>query len=179
MQQRPVSAADVREENYARARFDEGIKFGIRQLAKHRAPDEKSRFRHEIGVAGEFAASGYWGVPVNKELYDDFDGDPGWDLLVEKRGESIRVEVKSVYRGQVELRPNESELETADYFVLTQVSPSLDVVEIVGGIRADELARVGEELPYDSTVRAQPRHLEILEPRIILPEDIRKAQLSE
>jgi hypothetical protein len=174
-----MSAADVRDENYARARFDEGIKFGIREIAKHRAPNDKSRFRHEIGVAGEFAVSGYWGVPVNKEFYEDFDGDAGWDLSVEKRGESIRIEVKSIHRGDLELRVKKSELETADYFVLCQVSPSLDVVEIVGGIRADEVAQVGEELPYDSTVRAQPRHLEILEPRIIFPEDIRKAQLSE
>jgi hypothetical protein len=176
---RLVSAADVRSENYPRARFDEGVKFGIRELAKHRAPNNKSQFRHEIGVAGEFAVSGYWGVAVNKEFYDDFNGDAGWDLSIEKRGETIRIEVKSVHTGELELRATKSELETADYFILCQVSPSLDVVEIVGGIHADELAQVGEESPYDSTVRAKPRHLEILEPRIILPDDIREAQRSD
>lgn len=176
---RPVSAADVRPGDYPRARFDEGIKDNIRNLAEKRAPDKGSQLRHEVGIAGEYAVSGYCRIPVNKESYGDFSGDPGWDLSMEKRGEHIRIEVKSVHNGNLKLRVSQSELETADYFVLCDVSPALDVVDIVGGIRANDLAQVGRGSPYDSTIRADPIDLEILVPRTVLPDDIREAQQSE
>lgn len=169
------SAADVKEVDYLRAILDGSIAWTVKEQGRRRAPNTESVWRHQMGLAGEIAVGSMLGVRANWETYDDYVGDDGYDL--DYRGHA--VEVKSVSRqGKLELRVPRDQLQRADYFVLTRVTHPLHMVEIIGWIRARELACLGERSPYDELVRVGPRCLNQFDTGRgpISPEQIRTVQ---
>ena len=92
-----VSAADIGPTGYTRVYFDEHIGDMIEVLGKERAPDRCSQWNHTVGVAGEVAVGAWQGVPIDRRILPDYEGDDGFDLLVPDRyrDRPQRIEVKA------------------------------------------------------------------------------------
>lgn len=169
------SAADVRECDLVRAITDGSIAWTIKYQGEKRAPNQRSVWRHQLGLAGEIAAGTAMGVRVNWDIYDGYNGDDGYDFMHD-RG---RVEIKAVPRGgELELRVGKAKLAEADYFVLTRVSESFGMIELIGWLRNYEVAAFGEESPYDDLIRVKPKCLHHFDTGRgpISPEQIRAVQ---
>jgi len=165
-------ATSVPPGEYPRARFDEGLGYTVKETGRQRAPTPDSRWRHEVGFAGELAVSGLLGVPVNKEIHNNYEGDDGYDLKY--RGS--RIEVKTVSTGNEELSVHESKLPQADYFVLCRTVDPRHEVEVIGSITRPRFRTHGTQHPRDSEIKIQSRFLAPLPPIFINPRRIRDAQ---
>lgn len=166
-----VSAADVNEGNYPRARFDADIAWAIEEVAKRRSPTLGSTWQHQVGFASEIATAAYFEVNANWEIYPDYVGDEGYDLLV---GED-RVEVKAVTAQQdLELRVPESKVDCADYFVLSRCPNPRALAQLVGWISRQKLEHLGHR--FDGDLRVGAECLSVFEPIFIPPERIRSTQ---
>jgi len=166
-----VSAADINEANYVRARFDESIAWTITETARRRAPTSESVWSHQVGFAAELAASSYFGSAANWDIYPDYEGDDGYDFKI---GES-RIEVKAVTKqDDSELRVSEDKIDNADYFVLAQTTNPKELVELIGWISRPALEQFGNR--FDGDVRVDSQYLSPLEPLWLPPERIRSAQ---
>jgi len=150
-----IAAADVCQEEYPRAFFDGVISHTINEYGRRRAPTKESVFNHQIGLSGEIAVASCLGVRANWDIYEGYEGDDGYDF--ECRGN--RVEVKSVtYENDPELRVARDQVDTADHFVLTRVTP-MRMVEIIGYAERDQVRKRGDTSPYDNKLRLTPRLL--------------------
>lgn len=130
-----VSAADAGPQSYTRVHFDDAIARCVRHHAHERAPTSGSRFRHLVGMAGEAAAAAALGVPANRELLPDYDGDDGHDLTVPVPGmeRPARVEVRTTTdHERPERRVGAAEVDDADYYVLCRTDAPGSYVELVG-----------------------------------------------
>ena len=175
----PLSSARNSSVNRPRAWFDSGLEFAIKEEAKLREPGDGSVWRHIVGLSGEFALSGYFQEPINREIYDDFEGDDGYDIVASiAHGEKARIEAKTVYRSDLELIVNKDKIQQADYFVLCQTDNQLAMTEIVGYIDRARLKEFGERYPGDSNIRLNPAYLDTFQPIHISPEQIRDAQVN-
>ena len=141
-----VSAADVSEGNYARARFNDDIAWTIRRTAQQRAPTPRSVWTHQVGFASELATSAYFGVSADWTIYGDFMGDDGYDLIVDD----------------------------ADRFVLTQCTNPRELVKLIGWISREKLRELGHR--FDGCLCIEPDNLWIFEPVFLPPERIRATQ---
>jgi len=166
-----VSAADVSEGNYARARFDDDIAWTIKRTAQQRAPTPKSVWTHQVGFASELATSAYFGVSADWTIYGDFMGDDGYDLIVD----DARVEVKSVTKeDDLVLRVPEDKVDDADRFVLTQCTNPKELVKLIGWITREKLKELSHR--FDGCLSIEPDNLWIFEPVFLPPERIRVTQ---
>jgi hypothetical protein len=173
-----TSARDFNRGNYPRARFDDGLAFAIKELARQRAPNEQSRLDHEAGIAGELGFSGYQQCAFNKTIYPGYQGDDGYDSVTEIGGCSYKVEIKTAFHGSTELRVSEEKVCQADYFVLCRTSSPREMVELIGYVNQDQLKMRGERYPDDNRLRVGTEDLETFEPLFIPPDRIRDAQVS-
>lgn len=166
-----VSAADVDEANYPRARFDDSIAWTIRETACDRAPTHESIWRHQVGFAGELTAAAYFGANVNWSIYPDYEGDDGYDFTVGTAG----VEVKSVTKhDNPVLQVPIDRVDDADYFVLAQCSNPRELVQLIGYISRPALQDFGHR--FDGDYRVTAEYLEPFEPLFLPPERIRASQ---
>ena len=170
-------AATIVPGNRPRAWFDDGIAFAIEEEARRRAPTTDSRFRHKVGFAGELATSAYLRGPVNRTIYDDFEGDDGYDVMCTVDGCRRRVEVKTVHSGELELVVDEDGLEAADYFVLCRTTNPTSMVELVGWADRGMVIEFGECYPGDGKVRVTPDSLGSFDAVHLSPDRIRNAQV--
>lgn len=167
-----VSAADVNESNYPRARFDDGIAWSIQETARQRAPTSESVWSHQVGFAGELAASAYFEVSADWTIHPDYVGDDGYDFEVQGN----KVEVKTVTkREDLELRVPASKADEADYVILAQCSHPQELVQLIGWISSPRLQAVGHR--FDSDLRVGAGQLYPLEPIFLPPERIRDTQM--
>jgi hypothetical protein len=126
-----VSADDVEEANYPRARFDGDLAWIIKETARKRAPTEESIWRHRVGFAGELTAAAYFNVEADWSNEPDYSGDDGFDITVG----DFRVEVKTVTdEDDWQLKVPVDRMETADHFVLARCTNPSELVKLVGGI---------------------------------------------
>ena len=170
-------AATISPGNRPRAWFDDGLAFAIKEEGRRRAPTTDSRFNHEVGFAGELATSAYLQGPVNRRIYDDYEGDEGWDVRCIVNGEEYRVETKTVCDGTLELSVQLDKIDDADYFVLCQTNDPRSMVEIVGWASRSMLCTLGERYPGDEKLRLTPSELCTFEPVHLSPDRIRNAQV--
>jgi hypothetical protein len=173
-----TSARDFNRGNYPRARFDDGLAFAVKELARQRAPNEQSRLDHEAGIAGELGFSGYQQCAFNKTIYPGYQGDDGHDLVAEIGGRSYEIEVKTAFYGSTELRVPEEQVCHADYFVLCRTSSPREMVELIGYVNRDQLKMRSKCYSGDDCLRVGPEDLETFEPLFISPDRIREAQVS-
>lgn len=171
----PLIPAVVDRANRPRAWFDEDLAWHIKDVGKRRAPTEASAQRHKAGVAGELATAGYLQSPINREIYEDYEGDDGYDFKADLNGRKRRVETKTVYQSDLELKVEKSKISSADYFVLATTEDPETMAELLGYTRRTGLVAHGEEYPDSSKVHLQPCYLECFEPLRISPERIRRA----
>lgn len=166
-----VSAADVNEANYPRARFDESIAWTIKETARQRAPTRESVWNHQVGFAGEVTSSAYFGVKADWDIHPDYVGDDGFDLDVGGK----RIETKTVTRrDELELRVPTENVDSADYFVLAQCSHPQELVQLIGWISRPRLLYSGHR--FDGDIRVGTEHLLPFEPLFLPPERIRATQ---
>lgn len=166
-----VSAADVDEANYPRARFDDGIALTIRETARQRAPTRRSVWRHRVGFAGELTAAAYFGVDVNLQIFDDYDGDDGYDLI----HNGAKVEVKTVIReDDWELKVPVEKVDTADAYVLAKCSNPSELAQLIGWTPRKQLLTFGHR--FDERIRVGPEYLLPFEPIFLPPDQIRASQ---
>lgn len=171
-------ARDVPAGEYPRARFDEGLGFAIKEEARRRAPDESSKWNHKLGFAAELAVSGLLQTPVNREIYPDYEGDDGFDLVYESHGDRYRVEVKCSSKGGVELNVNSDKIDSADYFVLCRTLSPRREVEIIGYISCNQLKALGHSFPDSNEVKIPQRLLQPFPPIFVSPDRIRDSQVQ-
>lgn len=165
-----VSAADVNEANYVRARFDDNLAWIVRDMGRCRAPNEDSIWRHTVGYAGEIATAAYLGVRPNQTITAEYVGDEGYDLMY--RGN--RVEVKTVTKEEdLQLRIPKEKIDKADYFVLARCSHPSELVELIGYTNRDMIKRYGDEHPTGD-IQLGLRHLHTFEPVFLPPDRIRE-----
>jgi len=157
---------------------DDGLSFALRQEARLRASTDEDIFNHLIGIAGEYAVSGFYGVPVNREIYSDYEGDDGYDLELYHDGERRRIEVKTVYEGKEELVVQKDRIDDADYFVLCRTINPTTMVELIGRTTRPRLKEFGERYPKKNTIHLDSRYLESFPATEISPDKVRKAQVS-
>ncbi len=163
--------ADWNRANWARMRIDDGLNFAIKETARRRAPTSASKWRHRKGFAVELAVASYFGVEANWEIYDDYVGDDGYDFVFEHK----RIEAKATSdRQDMELRVEKSKLDDADYFVLGYCSRPDEVAQLIGYISRPALEEHGYQL--DGEIRVELEYLYPLEPRVLLPEQVRDIQ---
>ena len=166
-----VSAADVNEGNYPRARFDKSLAWTIKEVARDRAPTRESIWRHRVAFASEVATSAYFGVKANWEIYPDFVGDSGFDFQIN----DTRIEVKTVTsRDDLELRISQNKIESADYFVLTQCTNPDELVQLIGYVSQSDLNHFGHR--FDGDLRIGTEYMYPFEPLFLPPERIRATQ---
>ena len=150
------SVADINETDYIKVIYDGCIIWTIEEEGRKRAPSRKSVWRHQMGLAGEVAVGTVLGVRANWETYEDYIGDCGYDL----KDDDNRIEVKTVrYGSELELKIPESQLQTADHFVLTRARESLQLIEVIGHVSQDELKEFGDRSPYDDLIRVKPKYI--------------------
>jgi len=171
-----ASASEIAPGNRPRAWFDDGLTFAIKEEARRRAPTNESIFNHQVGFAGELGTSAYLRGPVNREIYDDYAGDQGYDVLCLVNGEEYRVETKTVYSGNLELSVNRNKIDDADYFVLCRTTDPLSMVELIGWTSQSMLRDLGEQFPDDDNIRLTPSQLCGFEPLYLSPNRVRSAQ---
>lgn len=169
------SVADIDEMDYIKVIYDGCIIWTIEEEGRKRAPSRKSVWRHQMGLAGEVAGGTVLGVRANWETYEDYVGDCGYDL---KDGDS-RIEIKTVrYGSELELKIPESQLQTADHFVLIRARESLQLIEVIGHISQDEVNAFGDKSPYDDLIRVKPKYIRpfTITRGPVSPEEVRAVQ---
>lgn len=166
-----VSAVDIDEANYPWARFDEGIAFTIQEIARRRAPTRQSVWRHRVGFAGELTTAAYFGVSVDLQIYDDYDGDAGYDLV----HNGVKIEVKTVSReDDWELKVPLKKVDAAERYVLAKCSNPSELAQLIGWAPRKRLLAAGHR--FDGRIRLAPEYLSVFETRFMPPEEIRASQ---
>ena len=144
----------------------------IEDTALQRAPNQRSTWTHEVGVAGELATAAYFGVEANWDIYDDYEGDDGYDIDLY----GTHIEVKTVTeREDTELRVPEEKVDSADHFVLAQCWNPKEHVRLIGSISRPRLKSFGHRFGGD--YRVYPNRLSPLRPLEVFPERVRETQL--
>lgn len=168
-----VSAIDLNEANYVRARFDDSLAWYVQQVGHDRAPDSRSVWPHCIGVAGELVTAAYLDAEFNRTITDDYVGDDGYDL--DHNGE--KVEVKTVTNDEnLELKIRKEQVNTADYAVLARCSNPSEFVELIGWAHKSQLEWFGYQFPSKELIRLDARHLLPFEPKFLSADRIRASQ---
>lgn len=168
-----VSANDISEGNYPRARFDESIAWTIKETAQRRAPTAESVWFHQVGFAGELATAAYLGVEADWTITEPFVGDDGFDLCYQ----GSRIEVKTVTdRDEIRLTAPHRQLNTADYYVLAMCSNPTELVQLIGYTSRAGLEQFGYGFRGDPLIHVDPENLYLFEPIFITPERIRESQ---
>lgn len=166
----PVS--DWSPANWAQVQFDySGIGYAIKEQARRRAPTEQSVWRHQMGFAGEVAASTLLEVSANWEIYPDYEGDNGFDFI----HDSERVEIKTTNNmEQPQLTVPTDCINDADQFVLTVCKDPRLLVYVVGSISRPDLKTYGRR--FDGKLRVGLNWLDPFEPREVFPETVQEVQ---
>lgn len=175
-----VTAAELGPSHRATVKFDQRQSDVLIEHARQRAPDISSDsdlvYRdHLLGIAGEVAVATWVRGTINVEIYPDFQGDDGADVVAPSKwgGGEDRYQVKTTRNvmnpeGVVALE----EIDQADYFVLCCSDTPQSVVQIVGYIPRYPLKRIGETWGRDGYLLSG-EHLWPVKPKYYSPAEVR------
>lgn len=173
-----VSAADMGRSNHARAWYTQYVSDVMEEYAEERAPENSNTFQqHLVGIAGEVATAAWQGVPIDKRVMPDYEGDDGYDLEAPQpmRDDPVRIEVKTTEaRSNPERTVTEEEIDQADYFILCSTNAPKRYVDIVGYAPRPLLKMIGKAYGRDGYLLS-PEWLYPVEPISLGPDDVRNA----
>lgn len=171
-----VSAAVAGEEGYGKLRLNSNQRNMLANEAKEREPTA-SYHRRLVGLTGQAGVSSLLGVPFDRRITEDYEGDDGYDIAVPCKGQSnpLRIEVKTTENWSSPERTVSSEkIDKADYFVLCSThAPGRDV-DIVGYIERPLLKQHGKAYGRDGYLLA-PEYLRPIGKVKLGPDDFRAA----
>lgn len=168
-----VSAAEINEANYTRARFDKGLAWTVKDIGQRRAPNRRSTWSHQIGVAGELTVASYLETKLDHTITPDYAGDRGYDL---QYGD-WKIEVKTVTNDDdAQLKIPQHQAEAVDYVALARCSNPSELVQLIGWAPSDYLAAFGYRFPGDDLIRLDANRLLPFEPIYLSPDRIRDSQ---
>lgn len=175
-----VTAAELGPSHRATVKFDQRQSDVLIEHARERAPDTPSKsdrvYRdHLLGIAGEVAVATMVRGKINTEIYPDFHGDDGADVVAPSKwgGGEDRYQVKTtrdVMNPESVVSPEE--IDKADYFVLCCSDTPESVVQIVGYIPCYPLKRIGEAWGRDGYLLSG-EHLWPVKPKYYSPSEVR------
>lgn len=147
----PITAADAGRSHRSRVYFSEYQADTFVDIARQRAPadspiEDRTIRNHLLGVATEVAVATWRRGSINKQIYDDYEGDSGIDVTAPSKwrnGTDIYQVKATRDMSNPEREVTEAELETADYFVLCCTNAPRSFVEIVGCIDWKALDAIG------------------------------------
>jgi hypothetical protein len=146
------------------------------QRAPHGSSDRSYR-NHLLGIASEVAVATWRDGRINTKIYPDYEGDDGVDVVAPSRwGSDIDTfQVKGTRNITTpEQSVSQSELESADYFVLCASNSPETFVEIVGYVPRPVLRHVGVDYLH-SEYLLSPEYLFPVKPQHYGPNDVRDA----
>ena len=172
------SAADVGRANYARVEFDQHISEMLVEHARRRSPQnrsDRSYRNHLLGVASEVAVATWRNGEIDTNIYADYQGDNGVDVVAPSRWGSgtDRIQVKATRDiNTPEQTVAKHELNSAEYFVLCSTNSPSKYVEIVGYVPRPILRDVGVAY-MRSEYLLSPEYLFPVKPAHYTPDDVR------
>jgi hypothetical protein len=168
-----VSAADFNEGNYTRARFDDGLAWWVKDTGRRRAPNRRTVWSHQIGVAGELTVAAYLESKFDRTITPHYVGDEGYDLQYD----GYKIEVKTVTSDDDnELKVPAQQAETADYVALARCSNPSELAQLIGWAPSTYLDEFGYRFGGDDLIRMGIDYLLPFEPIYLSPERIRGSQ---
>lgn len=176
-----VTAAELGPSHRATVKFDHQQSDMLIEHARQRAPDLPSKrdrvYRnHLLGIAGEIAVATWVGGTINTEIYPDFQGDDGTDVIAPSKwgpGQD-RYQVKTTRNVMnPESVVSTEEIYKADYFVLCCSDTPESDVQIVGYIPRYPLKQIGETWGRDGYLLSA-EHLWPVKPKYYAPSEVRK-----
>lgn len=171
-----VSAAVAGEDGYGNLRLSPDQEDMLVNEAKEREPTADIH-RRLVGLTGQAGVSSLLGVPFDRRITEDYEGDDGYDIAVPCKGRSdpLRIEVKTTENWSSPERTVSSEkINKADYFVLCSTHAPGRNVDIVGYIERPLLKQQGKAYGRDGYLLA-PEYLRPIGNVELRPDDFRAA----
>lgn len=129
----------------------------IREIAENRAPADANNHeleRHKMGVASEIAVAILVRGQFDREIYDDYQGDNGRDVIAfhPKQG-TVSYQVKATREIENPSRPvTRKEIAKNDYAVLCYTNSPESYVAIVGSVSCEKLRQMDDRYGCDGPV---------------------------
>lgn len=146
------TAADLGPDCHLQVFVHPDIADAAAELGRCRAPTEDSEGNHITGVSCELATGAAFHTGINRDVYEDFEGDDGYDFKIPRQhGDGqVRVEVKGTINWEDPTRAiSRHEVEQADLFVLCRTRHPEHLVEIVGCAFRIEVEYLGQAYSHD------------------------------
>lgn len=177
------SAADVGRSNYARVEFDQHISEMLTEHARQRSPQDcsdRSYRNHLLGVASEVAVATWQNGTVDTEIYPDYCGDDGIDVVAPAKWgdgtDTFQVKATREMRSP-EQWVTPDEINKANYFVLCATNAPARYVEIVGYISQRVLQSLGTGYLRNGYLLSA-EYLNPVKPTHYSPSDVREVMYS-
>jgi hypothetical protein len=128
------SVSEIGPEAHAIVEIHDDVADAIEEIAERRAPTDRSKYQHLLGVSCEFAAATLYRSTINQTVYADFDGDDGYDFTApSNRDDANRIEVKGTEKwNNPERTIDADKVAKADRYILCRTRNPKNLVEIVG-----------------------------------------------
>lgn len=172
----PCTAKDLGPEYYAQVRLSTSQRDMLKDEAEQRDPTSLCR-RHLVGITGEAGVGTLYGVPFDRRITEDYEGDNGYDLVVprEDQRDPLRVEVKTTENwSSPERTVSYEKIDQADCFVLCATHAPGRSVDIIGYAERQLLKQIGEAYGRNGYILA-PEYLRPIGPMRFGPKDFRAA----